>query len=247
MGASAEYVERTEGDKTVDVVADDSLTVGASRTQIVGKVHEVGVTGAQTYSVAAGRSLDVASSMAVEAGSESVMVGGVRSFDVGGDYSTEVKGALSRLVAGAKVEAAVEAHNRHVTGAGTHLVGGTWNELSITSAVSVGGTHVRAISGAMAIRAPKCSISAAVLKESFGPHTINAGAAVVFQFSSAATVSFGAASTLHGGGMVAVVASSDLTIDAGGTTIKITPSAITIDGPFDGGVPAEVTGTEETT
>jgi type VI secretion system secreted protein VgrG len=246
LNASSDYNERTESDKTVFVKATDAHTIGADRTHIVGLACEVAVDAEQSTSVGASRSVNVGGAMVFGLGSESVMVGGVRLFDIGGDYSTDVTGSLTRAVGAAKLETAIAAHNRHVNGAATVLVGGSWNEVGgVASAVGVAGAHVRAIGGPINVRAPNCAIEATALEESFGAYTASAGGFVQDKFKGAVALSADGSASMKGSKII-VNAKASLTIEAAGMTIRLTPSSIDVKGPFDSGVDTKVTGTDKT-
>jgi type VI secretion system secreted protein VgrG len=246
LNASSNYNERTESDKTVLVQATDAHTIGADRTQIVGLACEVMVDAAQSTSVGASRSVDVGGAMVLGLGSESVTVGGARLFGVGGDYSTDVTGSLSRVVGAAKLESAIAAHNRHVNGTSTILVGGSWNEVGgVASAVGVAGAHVRAIGGPIHVRAPSCTLAATALEESFGAHTVSAGGFVQDKFKGAGALSTDGSAAMKGSKII-INAKASLTIEAAGMTICLTPSSIDVKGPFDSGVDTLVTGTDKT-
>jgi type VI secretion system secreted protein VgrG len=246
LNASSDYNERTETDKTVAVTATDTHSIGANRTQIVGKVCAVQVDAAQTTTVGGSRTANVGGALVFGLGSESVVVGGARLFEVGGDYSTDVKGALARLVGAAKIEVAIAGHNRHVNGGAAVLVGGSWNEVGgMASSVGVAGAHMRAIGGPMNIRAPKYTLKATALEEAFGSHTVSARGFVQDKFKGAGSLSVSGSASFKGSKVI-VKAKTSLTIEAGGMTIRLTPSSIDVKGPFDSGVDVKVTGTDKT-
>jgi type VI secretion system secreted protein VgrG len=246
LNASSNYNERTEADKTVGVTATDTHSIGANRTQIVGKVCAVQVDAAQTTTVGGSRTANVGGAMVFGLGSESVTVGGARLFEVGGDYSTDSAGALARVVGAAKIEVAIAGHNRHVNGGAAVLVGGSWNEVGgMSSAVGVAGAHARVIGGPMNVRAPKYTLKATALEESFSSHTVSARGFVQDKFKGAGSLSVSGSASFKGSKVI-VKAKSSLTIEAGGMTIRLTPSSIDVKGPFDSGVDVKVTGTDKT-
>lgn len=246
LGASRDYNERTESDKTVSVTATDEHTIGADRTQIVGKVCAVKVDAAQSTSISGSRSVNVGGAMAFALGSESVTVGAARMFEIGGDYATEVSGSLSRVVGAAKIETAISTHNRHVSGGSAVVVGGNWNEAGgVASTVGVAGAHVRAIGGPVHVRAALYSLKATALEESFGSHTITASGFVQDKLKGAGSLSVSGSASLKGSKVI-VKAKSSMTIEAAGMTIRLTPSSIDVCGPFESGVATKVTGTDKT-
>jgi type VI secretion system secreted protein VgrG len=243
LTASYDYNELTQTHKTVDVTSTDTITVGTNRSLIVGKTHEVGVEGAQTYIVGATRTVDVGANLTFASASESISVGGTRTLNIGGDCSTKTA-VLTRIVGGPKVATAIEAHNRHVSGAETLLVGGDWNELGgVVSACGVGGAHLRAVAGAWSVHTPSFSMKASSLHEGFGAHTVRAGL-VQDVAKGSASLKVGGSASLKGSKVV-VNASSSLVIKAAGTTIQLTPSSITVKGALNSSVASVVTGTEK--
>jgi len=246
LNASSDYNERTESAKTVDVGASDRHAVGGNRTHIVGLTCAVAVDAAQSTTVGGTRSVDVGGAMAFRLGSEAVAVGAARLFDVGGDYGTDASGSLSRVVGAAKIEAAIAAHNRHVNGTATVLVGGSWNEVGgVASSAGVAGAHLRAVGGPMNVRAPVCVIKASALVESFASHTATARGFIEESFKGLASLSVSGSASMKGSKVI-VKAKTALTIEASGMTIRLTPSSIDVQGPVDSGVDTKVTGTDKT-
>ncbi|WP_437312622.1 type VI secretion system Vgr family protein [Sorangium sp. So ce385] len=234
--ASKDFNERTENDKATEITGDDTWSVGANRTAIVGKACQVAVTGAQSYTVAANRTVNLEANALVEAASESVLVGGLRVFNVGGDYS-QSSASLARLVGAAKVETAVVHQTRHVTGPSTVLVGGSWNEHGVVdAAVKVGGASTEIISGSKKIDAGTYGLTVrGALSETLASRKIKAGGGISEEYTGPYVLSVGASAKLRGSD-VTVEATASLTIKASGITVKMTPGSITIDGKFDGKV-----------
>jgi type VI secretion system secreted protein VgrG len=234
--ASKDFNERTENDKATDIKADDTHTVGANRKLIVGNVHQVAVTGAQTYTVGGGRTVNVESDFNLEAASESVMVGGLRMFNVGGDYSTSCA-SLTRLVGAAKVETAIEHQQRDVTGASTVMVGGSWSETGVVhAAVHVAGGNAELVAGAKTINAGKYELTVrGALSETLASRKIKAGGKVNEAYKGPLTMTIAGAMKIKGAD-VTIKATTKLTIKASGITVEITPGNIKIDGKFDGKV-----------
>jgi type VI secretion system secreted protein VgrG len=104
---------------------------------------------------------------------------------------------------------------------------------------------VRAIGGPINVRAPKYTLKATALEESFGSHVLSARGFVQDKFGGAGSLSVSGSAALKGSKII-VKATSSLTIEAGGMTIKMTPSSIDVKGPFDSGVDVKVTGTDKT-
>src|SRR5262249_9551113 len=76
FNASKDFNEKTENDKTSNVSANDTWSVGAARKLIVGQVLSVKVSAAQSYTIGGSRTVNVTSNKMINAASESVMVGG---------------------------------------------------------------------------------------------------------------------------------------------------------------------------
>lgn len=173
--ASKDFKERTENDKATDVTADDTWSVSANRTVIVGSVYQIAVKGSQSYTVGASRKVNLEANCLVEAASESVMVGGLRVLNIGGDLS-QSSASLTRLVGAAKIETAIVHQTRHVTGASTVVVGGSWNETGIVdAAVKVLGASTEVVSGSKKIDAGKYELTVrGALSETFASRKIDA-------------------------------------------------------------------------
>src|SRR5262249_13657484 len=155
--------ERTENDKSTTVTANDTRTVGADFTHIVGLAHGVTVDGAQSYDVGASRELTSVGNYVIDAGSESVAVGGVRYFKVGGDYETTA-GTLLRTVGAAEAVVAVQEVDRHVSGVSTVVVGGGWTEIGgLTASTGVLGASVLNVGGPLSVDTRNYSLKASAL------------------------------------------------------------------------------------
>lgn len=243
--ASRDMNEKTENDKKSSVTADDSVTVSANQTLIVGKVHQVGIAGAQTYSVSASRTVNVDANKGIKAASETVTIGGARMFSIGGDQGLTCS-SLTRLVGGAKMETAIEHQKRHVTGASTILVGGSWKARGgMHATTSVAGAHTEAVGGKKSVKTPKYSVKVrGAMTETLASRKIevsgdrgeNFGAAALYDVSGAMSIK---------GADVTVNASSEIILKAGGATITITPGAVKIDGDFKSSRSAEENGKVE--
>jgi len=240
LSASKDYNEKTENDKVTNVVADDTTTVGANQKIIVGQVARVEVGGAQSYSVGAVRKLGVDANMGIQAASETVMIGAMRAFRVGGDYVTTCA-TLTRLVGAAKAETAIEHQSRHVTGAATTLVGGTWKVASaLGDSQQVSGASTLLVAGAKkVVAAGKVQQQyRGILQETLASRKVDARGDYHESFGGVISYQIGAASSLKGA-EVTIEATARLSLRAGGCTITITPAKITIDGKFDGSVDSE--------
>ncbi|APR80672.1 Rhs element Vgr family protein [Minicystis rosea] len=243
--ASKDFNERTENDKATDIKADDTHTVGSNRKLIVGNVHQVAVTGAQTYTVGSSRTVNLESNFYLEAASESVMVGGLRLFNVGGDYSTSCA-SLVRLVGGAKIETAIESQMRAVTGASAVMIGGSWNERGVVhAAVQVAGANAETVAGAKTIDAGKYELTVrGALSETLASRKVKASGKVNEEYTGPLSLTV-ASSTKLKGADVTIKATSKLTLKASGITVEITPGNIKIDGKFDGKVKSVDDGDEK--
>ncbi len=234
--ASKNWNERTENDKASDVTADDTWSVGANRKLIVGEVHQVTVTGAQTYTVGGSRTVNLEANFLTSAASESVMVGGLRLFNIGGDYLMSCA-SLTRLVGAAKIETAIEHQNRLVTGMSTILVGGSWSETGVVSAsVKVGGVNTEAVAGAKTIKAGKYELTVrGALSETVASRKVKAGAKITEEYKGPLAMNVGGSMKIKGAD-VSFKATGKITLKASGITVTMTPGEITIDGKFAGKV-----------
>jgi type VI secretion system secreted protein VgrG len=239
--ASSNYNERTENDKGTTVTAADVHSVGANHHDIVGIAHSVTVDAAQTYTVGGSRDLTTVGTFSLDAASESVSVGGLRLFKVGGDYETQA-GSLVRSVGALKAEVAIQEVNRHVTGASTVAVGGSWTEIGgLTASTSVLGAATLTVAGPMSVKAKEYSLKASLLSETYASKSVKAGAKRVEGFGGPAKYAVGGSMKLKGA-QVFFKAAGKITIKASGATITITPGAIKVDGAFDSSEASIVTG-----
>ncbi|APR87918.1 Putative vgr related protein [Minicystis rosea] len=244
FSASANYNERTENDKVTGVVGADAHAIGASRKLIVGTVHQVSVTSAQSYTIGGSREVNVNANKSIGAASEAVVIGGARMFTIGGDQTTACS-ALTRVVGAAKAEAAIEHQHRSVTGSSTIAIGGTWTAAAGAHAgVSVLGASVEQVGGAKNIVCGKYNLNVTgALSETLATRSIRASGDRGEQFGATATYLVGGAAKLAGADVV-IKATAKITIKAGGATVTITPGSITIDGAFSGAVASEDHGDE---
>jgi type VI secretion system secreted protein VgrG len=230
--ASKDWNERTENDKKTSIAASDATSVGGNRKVIVGQVFQVGVAGAQSYSVGASRAVNVDANKAINAASEAVIVGGLRLFNVGGDQVIG-SSSLTRVVGGAKVEAAIEHQKRHVTGASMVLVGGGWSvKAGLHATTTVAGAHTELVSGAKNIKTPRYSLKVrGALNETLASRSISAGGDRGENFTAAAAYEVGGSMKIEGADVV-FTAKSKITLKAGGMTIVITPGSVKVDGDY---------------
>ncbi len=241
VAASSDYNERTENDKGTKVSGNDVHAVGGNHTKIVGIAHSVTVDSAQTYTVGGSRDSTTVGTFSIDAASESVGVAGLRLFKVGGDYETHA-GSLVRSVGALKAEVAIQEVNRHVTGASTVLVGGSWTEIGgLTSSTSVLGASTLTVGGPMSITAKDYSLKASALSETYASRSVAAGAKRVEGFGGPAKYVVGGSMKMKGS-QVFFTATAKITLKASGATITITPSSIKVTGAFDSSEASIVTG-----
>ncbi|MFO0590464.1 MAG: type VI secretion system tip protein TssI/VgrG [Polyangiaceae bacterium] len=241
--ASKDLNERTENDKGTTIAADESVTVGGNHTEIVGIQSAVGVLGTQSITVGGNRDMTTTGQLAIQAASESVSIGGARKFQVGGDMTTKCA-SLTRTVGGMKTELAIEEQNRHVSGAHTVAVGGSWAEVGgLSSLVSVLGASTLTAGGPMAVQTANYSLSASTITETYGAKSESAGG--VRTFSAESSFSLHAGGALLMKGAAAVFEAGSIEISASGTTIKLGGGTITIDGKLDTAGGSLVTGDEK--
>jgi type VI secretion system secreted protein VgrG len=244
--ASRDFNEKTENDKVTAVKGNDSETVGANRTLIVGQVHGLDITGSQTHAVGGDRHLSVDANMSIDAAAESISVGAVRTFKVGGDSAIACKN-LARVVAAAKLETAIEHQTRGVTGASTIAVGGSWNAIAgVHASVSVGGASSETVGGPKQVTASQGYISMVKgsLSQTFASRKVEAGSRHDEGFQGTATYDVDGSATIKGANVI-FVATSKITLKADGATIEITPSGVKICADFSASVGAVDSGDEE--
>ena len=242
--ASADYDERTENDKVTGVTGDETNLVGGSHTNTVSIQHLTSVKGAQSYTVGGNRDLTTVGALGISAASEAVTVGGVRKLTVGGDYEAKAA-SLARIVGAAENVLAIQETNRHVSGASTIAVGGTWAEVGgVSASIGVLGASTLTVAGPLSIRASKVSINATVLSETYaGVYKGHANGKLTIK-GAAVKLQAGAAMKAKGAD-VFFKAKSRITIKAGGVTITITPGSIKVKGNLKGDAASVVT-TKET-
>ncbi len=239
-GASADYDERTENDKVTGVTGDETNIVGGNHTNTVTLQAVTSVKGAQGYTVGGNRDLTTVGTFGISAASEAVMVGGIRKFTVGGDYEAKAA-SLARIVGAAENVLAIQETNRHVSGASTIAVGGTWAEIGgVSASTGVLGASTLTVSGPLSIRASKVSINATVLSETYaGVYKGHAGGKFTVKGASV-KLQAGAAMKAKGAD-VFFKATSKITLKAGGVTITITPGSIKVKGNLKGDAASVVT------
>ena len=242
--AAKNFKERTENDKVVTVTADESNEVGGNHVTTVTLQQVCGVTGAQTYSVGGNRDVTTVGALGISAASESVTVGGVRKFQIGGDYESTAA-SLARIVGGSESVIAVQETNRHVSGASTVAVGGTWAEVGgVSASTGVLGASTLSVGGPLSVRASNVSINASVLTERYGgSYSGNAGAGFTLKAPSI-TLKTGGAFRAQGAN-VFFKATSKIVVKAGGVTLTITPGSIKVKGKLKGDSTSVVTTKEE--
>jgi type VI secretion system secreted protein VgrG len=244
LNASNNYNERTENDKVVTVKADEANEVGGNHVNTVTLQQVSVVKGAQTYSVGGNRDLTTVGVLAISAASETVMVGGIRKFKVGGDYESKAA-TLARIVGAAENVVAIQETNRHVSGASTIVVGGTWAEVGgVAASTGVLGASTLTVGGPLSVRASSASINASVLTEKYaGLYRGHAGAAFTMK---APTISLKAGASFKAKGAdVFFKAKSKIVVKAGGVTITITPGSIKVKGQLKGDSTSVVTTKEK--
>ncbi|WP_437603084.1 type VI secretion system tip protein TssI/VgrG [Sorangium sp. So ce590] len=244
FAASKDATERTENDKVVRVTADEENIVGGNHTSTVTLQQVTTVTSGQTYSVGGNRDVTTTGVLGIFAASESVSVGATRKLTVGGDY--EMKAAtLSRIVGAAENVVAIQSTNRHVTGASTIAVGGTWTEIGgLTASMGVLGASTLTAGGPLSVSAKNVSINASVLSEKYaGLYRAHAGADFTV---GAPVIKLKAGGAIRAKGAdVSFKAKTRIVLKAGGVTVTITPASITVKGKLKGDSTSVVTTKEE--
>lgn len=233
IGAAKDLNERTENDKVTLIKADEAHTVGGNHVTSVTLQQIDAIGGAQSYTVGGNRTVTTTGIFGIAAASETVVVGGVREFTVGGDYETKAA-TLARVVGAAENVTAIQEANRHVTGASTIGIGGTWAEVGgLHAAVGVLGASTLTVGGPMSIGAANVSINATTLSESYGGlFKSHAGGKFTLE---APVVKLQAGAAFEGKGAdVFFKATSRITVKAGGVTITITPGSIKVKGKVKG-------------
>lgn len=242
--ASTNFTERTENDKVVIVTANETNTVGGDHQNTVTIQQQTAVTGAQSLTVSGNRELTTVGLFGVSAASELVTVGATRDIKVGGDYETKAA-TLARVVGAAENVIAIQETNRHVTGASTIVVGGTWTEIGgLTASTGVLGASTLKVDGPMSIKAQNVSINATTLSEKYdGVYKGHAGGKLT---GESATVKLKAGGAMKvKGADVLFKASAKIVVKAGGVTITITPSSIKVKGKVKGDSTSVIPAKEE--
>lgn len=242
--AAKDFNERTENDKVVRVTADETNIVGQNHINTVKLQQITTVKGAQTYSVGKNRELTTVGILGISAADETVMVGGIRKIEVGGDYATQA-GSVARIIGAAENVLAIEETNRHVTGASTIAVGGTWAEVGgVSSSIGVLGANRLTVAGPMSVRAADVSINATILTEKYaGVYRGHAGSKFTLD---APQISIKAGATFKAkGANVYFKAKSKIELKAGGIKITMTPGSIKVKGKLDGAAATVVTTKEQ--
>jgi type VI secretion system secreted protein VgrG len=244
VAASADFNERTENDKVTSVTANETNIVGGDHTNTVTIQQNIAVKGVQTYSVGGNRDLTTVGTLGISAASESVSIGGIRKLTIGGDYESKAA-SLSRVVGAAENVLAIQEANRHVTGASTIAVGGTWTEIGgVSASTGVLGASTLTVAGPLSIRASKGSVNASVLTEKYaGVFKGHAGSNLTVK-SAVVKVKAGGALKAKGAD-VFFKAKTKITVKAGGVTITITPGSIKVKGNLKGDSTSVVTTKEE--
>jgi type VI secretion system secreted protein VgrG len=237
--SSKDWNERTENDKVTRVAGNETDSVGKDRKVIVGQVHHVAITGAETHTIGVNRTVNVDANMSITAESESVAIGSMRTIKTKGDWGTDCA-TLTRTVAASRTEIALEHQTRQVTGAASVVVGGTWSVAGGTqAAVSVGGESSEEVGGPKKIVADEKYTLAVKgdLTQSFASRTVSAAGGHDEGYGGKATIEIDGAAAIKGEDVI-VVADSKLTIKASGVTIEMTPGEVKIKGQFVGSVDA---------
>jgi type VI secretion system secreted protein VgrG len=246
VNSAKDHHEKTENDKVVTVGASEKNTVGGNHTNSVTLQQITEVAGAQSYSVGGNRDVTTTGVLGISAASENVSVGGVRKFTVGGDYETKAA-SIKRFVGGAEIVTAIQGTNRHVTGAMSVGIGAAWVEIGgVSASVGVLGASTLNVGGPISIKAPKVSINASVLNETYaGLYKGHAGAKFTVG-SPLIKLKAGAAFSAKGADVL-FKAKSQIVIKAGGVTIEIKPSSIKVKGKIKGDSTSVVSTKEEVT
>jgi type VI secretion system secreted protein VgrG len=239
LTASSDFHDKTTTDRSSTVTATDTWVIGATHTENTKLAKSVLVKGAQTVSIAGSRTFNANAVTTIDTASETVVIGGVRMFKVGGDYSTKCS-VLTRVVAGAMVETAVEAHNRHVTGAATIGIAGSWNEVGAMSAVGVLGAHARH-SASWNIKTPQYSQEASTITEVMSSNTVSANG-IGLDAKGSVSITVSGDFSMNAGGDVVFKGDAEVMVSAGGARIQVKPGSIDITGDFNSRVDIVVTG-----
>lgn len=244
LDASKNYNERSENDKVVKITADDTCAVGGNHQSSVTLQQITSVGGAQRYDVGGNRDLTTVGVLAISAAGETVSVGGDRRFQVGGDYETKTA-SLARVVGAAENVMAIQGVDRHVSGASTLAVGGTWAEVGGASAsMGVLGASTLSAGGPLLVRASNVSINASVLSERYaGAYQGRAGGKLTVKAPVIKLQAGGAFKAK--GANVLFKASAKIVVQAGGVTITLFSGSIKVKGTLKGDSTSVVTTKEK--
>lgn len=130
FNASKDFAVTAHDDAHETVGNDRKVSVGASRSLIVGQDHSANVGSDRTLTVAGSMETKVGGKLSDGVGgSETVTVGATRKVEVGGDDATSVSGSYDRTVGALEVVTAIVGLQRTTVGSSTVNVGAVWAEL----------------------------------------------------------------------------------------------------------------------
>ncbi|MEZ4439199.1 MAG: type VI secretion system tip protein TssI/VgrG [Polyangiaceae bacterium] len=228
--ASRDWNEQTAVNKATYVKGSITKSIGANHDLSCELARGLNVDTDIAEEIGGDRTLTAGTGIAVTAGAEAVTVGGTRDFTVGGDQATSVKGTLARAVGGAKITVAIVGNNRHVDGASSVLIGGSWIETGAKASVSVAGLS-SLMCAATSVQAVKYSLGARTLVETCGART-EAGAEVGLM--AGGSLSLTCAATKLDAPTV-VIKGSTVTIAAGGCVLTVADGSVTFVGVVNAG------------
>lgn len=228
--ASSAFEEATANDKATAIKANDTWSVGASRTMSIGTVFEQAVDGAQTFDVGGSRDVAVGANQSVTAASEAIAIGGLRLVMTGGDLVT-LCSVFFRLVTGIHTQIPIEHQSRLVRAGSLVVNAGGWTTTGGTSAtVSVGGAAALAVSALKSVQAAEYAVETrAALSETYASRTTSAGGAIVYDTAGPFTLTIGGAATWTAPDITFV--GDEITIETPGVTVKMTATSIQVNGP----------------
>lgn len=229
LNASHDYTTSVENDSSVNVVSNETASVGSNQVVAVTAQHGAQVTGSRTLTVGGNLDTDAGADLSDgTGGAETLSVGGMRQVTVGGDFTDDTTGSMSRTVGALQAVTGVVGYARKIAGNSTTTVGGAWLELCAASrSTACGGARVETVGALKMVKAKTIAV--------------NCGAAYMMNCASE-TVKCGgnrvdkaAAVAINAGGGVKVKAAninitgeSKVVLRAGGTTIEVTPAAVKI-------------------